>query len=143
MLGVESTDLVLVFTDESAINALLRGKLTLNADASAAAGPFGRTLTVGVPILLNSGIWAYSRSKGLYAGISLDGSAITIDDSSNARVYGKYISGDEVLLYRRVEPQAAVAPFMNAIERYSPGVDINAAAPTNDINATAAAPTND
>src|SRR6267142_6966466 len=61
--GVESTDLVLVFTDESAIRALLRGKLTLNADASAAAGPIGRYLEAGVPILLNSGIYAYSQSK--------------------------------------------------------------------------------
>jgi lipid-binding SYLF domain-containing protein len=131
-LGLQSTDLVLIFTDEDAINALLRGKLTLNADASAAGGPWGRTLSAGVPILLNSGIWAYSSSKGLFAGVSLDGSAITIDDGSNARVYGKFISGDEILRYRRVEPQAAVAPFMNAIEHYSPSRNLNAGATTND-----------
>jgi lipid-binding SYLF domain-containing protein len=127
-LGFESTDLVLVFTDESAINALLRGKLTLNADASAAAGPFGRYLEAGVPILINSGIYAYSLSKGLFAGVSVDGSAITIDDSSNERVYGKYINGDQILLDRRVESNAAVAPFLNTLEKYSPGSNAQQAA---------------
>jgi len=128
--GVESTDLVLVFTDESAIRALLRGKLTLNADASAAAGPIGRYLEAGVPILLNSGIYAYSQSKGLFAGVSVDGSAITIDDSSNERVYGKYINGDQILLDRRVEANAAVLPFLNTLERVSPGNAQQAAAGT-------------
>src|SRR6185369_12704637 len=57
--GIQSTDLVLIFTSEDAIDSLLRGKLTLNADASAAAGPWGKKLQVGVPILLNSGIYAF------------------------------------------------------------------------------------
>jgi lipid-binding SYLF domain-containing protein len=119
--GFQATDLVLIFTSESAIRSLLRGPLTLNADASAAAGPFGRKLQVGVPILLNSGIYAYSRSRGLFAGISLDGSVISIDNGSNARVYGKGIDGREILLERRVEPNTVVAPFLNAMEMYSPG----------------------
>jgi lipid-binding SYLF domain-containing protein len=123
---------VLIFTSENAINSLLRGKLTLNADASAAAGPVGRKLQVGVPILLTSGIWAYSRSRGLFAGVSLDGAAITIDDSSNARVYGQFISGDEILRFERVEANTVVAPFLNAMERYSPGVNLNVGTTTND-----------
>jgi lipid-binding SYLF domain-containing protein len=125
--GIQSTDLVLIFTDERAINSLLRGKLTLNADASAAAGPYGRKASVGVPILLNAGIYAWSRSRGLFAGVSLDGSAITVDDSSNRRVYGKDISGDEILMERRVEVNTAVAPFLNAMEVYAPS--LNAQAP--------------
>jgi len=114
--GVQSTDLVLVFTDESAVKALLSGKLTLSADASAAAGPKGKKAKASVPIPLNSGIWAWSDSKGLFAGGSLDGAAVTIDDSSNARVYGKSISGDEILTHRRVEVNPAVSPFLNALE---------------------------
>lgn len=120
-VGFQSTDLVLVFTNEDAIRGLLRGKLTLNADAAAVAGPAGRTVQAGVPISFNSGIYAYSRSTGLFAGASLDGAAITIDDSSNEKVYGKYISGDEILLHRRVETNTSVAPFLNAMETYSPG----------------------
>lgn len=119
--GYQSTDLVLIFTDERAIQSVLRGKLTLNADASAAAGPIGRKLQVGVPILLNAGIYAYSRSHGIFAGISLDGATIKIDDTSNQRVYGKCIDGSEILLDRRVLPNTVVAPFLNAMESVSPG----------------------
>jgi lipid-binding SYLF domain-containing protein len=121
--GFQSTDLVLIFTSESGIKSLLNGKLTLNADASAAGGPWGRKLQVGTPILLNSGIYAYSRSKGLYAGVSLDGAVITVDNTSNGRVYGKYIDGKEILLQRRVEVNTVVAPFLNAMERYSPAAN--------------------
>jgi lipid-binding SYLF domain-containing protein len=119
--GVQSTDLVLIFTNDDAVNALLRGKLTLNADASAAVGPFGRQAQVGVPILVNSGIYAYSRSKGLFAGVSLDGAAITIDDTSNQRVYGMDVNGDAILIEERVAVNEAVAPFLNALETFSPG----------------------
>jgi lipid-binding SYLF domain-containing protein len=124
--GIQSTDLVLFFTDEDAINSLLRGKLTLNADAAAAGGPFGKNLQVGVPIMMNSGIYAYSDSRGLYAGVSLDGAAITIDDSSNANVYGRFISGDEILTYQRVEVNTAVAPFLNALEMRAPSRSVAA-----------------
>ena len=71
-VGFQSTDLVLVFTNKDAIRGLLRGKLTLNADASAVAGPAGRTVQAGVPISFNSGIYAYSSSTGLFAGASLE-----------------------------------------------------------------------
>lgn len=120
-IGLQSTDLVLVFTNEGAVSSLLRGKLTLNADASAAAGPLGRKAQVGVPILMSSGIYAFSRSRGLFAGVSLDGATITIDDTSNHNVYGKYISGDEILMDRRVEANTVVAPFLNALETYATG----------------------
>jgi lipid-binding SYLF domain-containing protein len=128
--GFQSTDLVLIFTSDSGIRSLLRGRLTLNADASAAAGPWGRKLQVGTPILLNSGIYAFSRSRGLFAGISLDGAVISVDNTSNARVYGKNIDGSEILLYRRVEPNTVVAPFLNAMERYSPPTTQQAQADT-------------
>jgi len=137
--GIQSTDLVLIFTNQDAVNALLRGKLTLNADASAAAGPVGRMAAAGVPILINSGILTYSRSKGLFAGVSLDGAAITIDDTSNSKVYGKYISGDEILMARRVTSNEVVAPFMNALEGYSASEAARAAnnaAAGNDDDAT-------
>src|SRR5215472_10819931 len=90
-IGVEATDVVLVFTDESGIKGLLKSKLKLGADASATAGPVGRKAEVGTDAALRSGVFAYSRSKGLFAGISLDGSVISIDDTANRRVYGKEV----------------------------------------------------
>ena len=119
--GFQATDLVLIFTNDGAVRSLLRGKLTLNADASGAAGAVGRKGQVGVPILVNSGIYSFSRSKGVFAGVSLDGAAITIADTSNQRVYGKYISGTEILMDRRVEPNDVVAPFLIALATYSAG----------------------
>jgi lipid-binding SYLF domain-containing protein len=138
--GIQSTDLVLIFTNTDAVRSLLRGKLTLNADASAAAGPVGRKAQAGVPILMNSGIYAFSRSKGLFAGVSLDGAAITIDDTANARVYGKYINGDQILLDQRVEPNVAVAPFLNALATYSPGPNQPVTPATASAPATPATP---
>jgi lipid-binding SYLF domain-containing protein len=116
--GIQATDLVLIFTNDGAVRSLLRGKLTLNADA---AGAVGRKAQVGVPILVNSGIYTFSRSKGVFAGVSLDGATITIADTSNQRVYGKYITGTDILMHRRVEPNDVVASFLNALATYSPG----------------------
>jgi lipid-binding SYLF domain-containing protein len=119
-IGVQSTDLVLVFSDREAVDALLRTKLTLNGDASAAAGPIGRYGEAGIDIGMRSGILAFSHNRGLFAGISLDGSTLTVDDSANAKVYGVYISGDEILLARRVESNEAVEPFLAALNRRMP-----------------------
>src|SRR5262249_37422139 len=82
-IGVQASDMVLVFTDEGGLKGILKGKLKLGADASATAGPVGRKAEVGTDVLLRSAVFAYSRSKGLFAGISLDGSVIGIDDSAN------------------------------------------------------------
>lgn len=125
-LGVQSTDLVLIFTDADAVNSLLRGKLTFNGNGSAAAGPYGREGQAGVDVLGSSGILAYSRAKGLFAGVSLDGSAITIDDTANHRVYGKYINGDEILMDRRVASNEVVAPFLDALDKHIPEATVKA-----------------
>jgi lipid-binding SYLF domain-containing protein len=123
-VGYESTDLVLIFTDEKAIESLLKGKLTLNADAPAAAPFIGRHISAGPPILLKGGIYSYSRSGGIFAGASLDGAVVKVDDESDARVYGKGISGETILLAQRVEPNAVVAPFLDALAS-SPGESTN------------------
>jgi lipid-binding SYLF domain-containing protein len=77
---------VLIFTDESGLKGLLKGKVKLVADASATAGPVGRKTEVGIDVLLRSGVLAYSRSKGFFAGLLLDGSVIGMDDSANRRM---------------------------------------------------------
>jgi lipid-binding SYLF domain-containing protein len=114
--GYESTDLVLIFTDEKAIESLLKSKLTLNTDAPAASPFVGRDIGADAPVRLKGGIYSYSRSKGVLAGASLDGAVIKVDDHSNARIYGEGISGEAILLSRSVEPNAAVASFLDALE---------------------------
>jgi len=119
-IGVEATDLVLVFTDEKGIKSLLDGKVTLGADASVAAGPLGRKASAGTDIKLTSAIYSYSRSKGLFAGVSLDGASINIDDSANKSAYGKAVNGQDIFVAHNVKTNATVAPFTAALEKYSP-----------------------
>ena len=119
-IGVQASDIVLVFTDEDGLKGLLKGKLKLGADASATAGPVGRKAEVGTDILLRSAVFAYSRSKGLFAGISLDGSVISIDDSANRKIYGNDATGEKILLGKAVRTNATVEPFVAALQKFSP-----------------------
>lgn len=119
-IGVQASDVVLVFTDQAGIKGLLKGKVKLGADASASAGPVGRKAEVGTDILLKSGIFAYSRSKGLFAGISLDGSVISIDGDANQKVYGKAVTGEGILLGKEVHGNATVDSFMKALQKAAP-----------------------
>jgi len=119
-LGVQATDVVLVFTNHDGFKGLLAGKVKLGADASVAAGPVGRKAEAGTDVLLKSAVFSYSRSKGLFAGISLDGSVVSMDDSANRKVYGKEINGPDILINSKAKMNADVAPFVRAIEKYSP-----------------------
>src|SRR5262245_59099025 len=129
-IGVQASDVVLVFTDESGLKGLLKGKVKLGVDASATAGPVGRKAEVGTDVLLRSGVLAYSRSKGLFAGISLDGSVVSIDGDANWKVYGKELTGEQILLGQGVRTNATVDPFMKTLEKVSPAhVHTEAATP--------------
>lgn len=88
-VGVQSTDVVLVFTSKQSIEGIVGGKVTLGADASVAAGPIGRQSSAATDIGLTAQVYSYSRASGLFAGVALDGSAITIDSRSNELFYGK------------------------------------------------------
>lgn len=85
--GVQSTDLVLIYRTQKSIDSLLAGKLTLGADAAAAAGPVGRQAAAATDSSLSSEIYSYSRSKGLFAGVSLDGSVLKIDQPATTAYY--------------------------------------------------------
>jgi lipid-binding SYLF domain-containing protein len=119
-IGVSSTDLVLVFTDAKALDLLMKGKdLKLGVDASVAAGPIGRSAEAGVNANLETAILAYSRSKGLFAGVALDGSVLDLDDSMNKKVYGEHVSAENILS-GKVAANSTVRPFMDAISRIMP-----------------------
>ena len=119
-IGGSATDLVLVFTNEDGLKPLLKGKFTLGGDASVAAGPVGRTASGSTDITLSSAIYSYSRSKGLFAGISLDGASITMDDSANQDVYGSPVTGEDILLRGKVHVNQVVRPFIASLEKYVP-----------------------
>jgi lipid-binding SYLF domain-containing protein len=86
-IGLQVTDIILVFKTRSSVQGLLKGKFTLGADAAAAAGPVGREAAAATDAELKAEIYTYSRSRGLFAGISLDGSALQIDHPANAAFY--------------------------------------------------------
>jgi lipid-binding SYLF domain-containing protein len=85
--GVQATDVVLVFTTRASIEGIVGGKVTLGADASVAAGPVGRQTSAATDVGLTAQVYSYSRASGLFAGVALDGSALTIDQRSNELYY--------------------------------------------------------
>jgi lipid-binding SYLF domain-containing protein len=85
--GVESTDVILVFKTRKGVDDIENGKLTLGADASISAGPVGRNAAVATDMAFEAEVMSYSRSRGLFAGVALDGSGVTIDRDANARFY--------------------------------------------------------
>jgi len=119
-IGGEATDLVLVFTSKDGFKGLLNGKVKLGADAAVAAGPVGRDASVGTDVLLKSPVLAYSRSKGLFAGIALDGAVVSINDSANARVYGKEITAEDILYNGKARMNDVVAPFIRELDKDAP-----------------------
>ena len=88
-VGGSSTDLILVFKDLKDVESLLKGRFTLGADAAVAAGPVGRKVEAATDVMLKSGILSYSRSRGLFAGVSLEGAALLVDHEANAAYYGR------------------------------------------------------
>jgi lipid-binding SYLF domain-containing protein len=114
-IDVEATDIVLVFTDEDGLKGLLKGKVKLGADASVSAGPVGRKAEVGTDVLLRSAVFAYSRSKGVFAGISLDGSVVRIDNSANRKVYGKDVTANR---FSWAKPSVPTAPLSPSWQRF-------------------------
>ncbi len=91
--GVQATDLILVFKTQKSVQGILSGKLTIGADAAAAAGPVGRQAAAATDAKLKAEIYSYSRSRGLFAGVSIDGSAMTVDQLANAAYYGNPAPG--------------------------------------------------
>ena len=87
--GVQSTDIMLVFTTRKGVEGITGGKFTLGADASVAAGPVGRQAAAATDTSFKAEVYSYSRTRGVFAGLALDGTALTIDDNANELFYGK------------------------------------------------------
>src|SRR5919107_2361396 len=120
-IGASKTDLVLLFMNEPALKGLLEDKLELGGEASAAAGPVGRTASATTNLTLDAGILSYSRSKGLFAGLEIKGAVINPDNNLNEAVYGmkadKLLSPTDQL--KAEQAPAGVRIFPLTLGRYS------------------------
>lgn len=119
-IGAQATDFVLVFTNERAARALTSHKITLGGDASVSAGPVGRTAEAATDATLRTEIYSYSRSRGLFAGLSLEGSSLGIDDEANAAVYENQVAADGLLFDSGGSVPNEVVPFLRALQRHDP-----------------------
>jgi lipid-binding SYLF domain-containing protein len=117
-LGGQAVDLVMVVTNANGMQHLLSSHFKLGADASAAAGPVGRDAAADTDLKMRAEVLTYSRARGIFAGIDLNGSAVTQDKDETRILYGKFVPFPDIL-GGKVRPREASAPFLAAVRRYS------------------------
>jgi lipid-binding SYLF domain-containing protein len=130
-IGVQSTDIVLVFTTAKGIEGIADGKLTLGADASVAAGPVGRAASASTDQNFTAEVYSYSRNRGLFAGIALDGSILSIDSKSNKGLYGKSAPASDIIARRVSTDVDAAKRFERAILSSTAGQAISSTSASN------------
>ena len=146
--GVETADLVLVFTSAKGVEGITGGKVTLGGDASVAAGPVGRQASAATDASFKAEVYSYSRSRGVFAGIALDGTVISIDDDANAAFYHKPgITASEIISGSVTSNDEAARRFMTAVatstgmqQRSASAAAATPATPAATATATAPAP---
>lgn len=117
--GVSSTDVILVFRTRRGVDSIVHGKFTLGADASAAAGPVGRSAQASTDAQLKAEIYSYSRARGLFAGAALDGTALRIDNDSNQAVYGNGVTARRIFDGGVANVPDAIVDFRDLLEEYT------------------------
>ena len=118
--GAEEIDVVLLVMNESGVQKLLKNKVNLGADASIAAGPVGRQGQLGTDVSLTAEILAYSRAKGLFAGINLSGGVLRPDEDANRDAYGSAASPSTILASRSLSAPTQAVPFLEALGSPAP-----------------------
>lgn len=119
-LGGQATDFVLLVMNPKGARSLLSSKVKLGADASAAAGPKGRTAEGATDVVMNAEILSYSRNKGLFAGISLEGSTLRSDGNANEKLYGKRLSAKDIIVERKVGVPGGARQLVSLLDSKSP-----------------------
>jgi lipid-binding SYLF domain-containing protein len=128
--GVQSTDIVLVFTSRRSVEGITGGKLTLGGDASVSAGPVGRESSAATDITFHSEVYSYSRSRGVFAGLAIDGSVISIDDDENDSFYRKKdVQAADIISGATTTTDDAARRFLTAITTSTRGTQSASAAP--------------
>ena len=120
-IGVQSADIIRVFKRKKSIESITEGKITLGADAAVAAGPVGRRAEMSTDLELEAEIYSYSKSRGLFIGVSLEGSAIQIDEEANASFYDRdYLSARDILFGgKRLEVPAVAQRLKEILTEYT------------------------
>ena len=119
-LGGQATDFVLLIMNERGANSVLSSKVKLGGDVSAAAGPKGRSASASTDVTMRAEILSYSRSRGLFAGVSLEGSTLRPDGSANEKLYGKGASAKDIVFSGKVQPPASAKLLLNTLDKSSP-----------------------
>jgi lipid-binding SYLF domain-containing protein len=119
-LGAESTDVVFLVMNTRGVDALLTSKVKLGADASAAAGPKGRALGASTDASMNAEILSYSRSRGLFAGVSLEGTSLRPDDDASAEVYGRKLTARSIVTGPGMRTPASGRTFVDVLQKNAP-----------------------
>ena len=119
-IGGQATDFVLLVMNESGASGILSSKVKLGADASVAAGPVGRDASADTDVTLRAEILSYSRARGLFAGISLEGSTIRPDNGDNRRVYGRKIPARSIVLSGAVAVPPAAEQLISTLDAKTP-----------------------
>jgi len=119
-LGGEATDFVLLVMNPKGARSLLSSKVKLGGNASAAAGPKGRSSEASTDVVMNAEILSYSRAKGLFAGISLEGSTLRSDGGANEKLYGQKISAKDIIGLGKVKTPACAQELVGLLDKKSP-----------------------
>jgi lipid-binding SYLF domain-containing protein len=119
-LGGQATDFVLLVVNDKGANSVLTSKVKLGADAAAAAGPKGRDSAAATDIVMRAEILSYSRSRGLFAGVSLEGSTLRSDNGANKNLYGRELSAKEIVREGKVGTPGAARELINLLNSKSP-----------------------
>src|SRR5437867_8178732 len=119
-LGGQATDFVLLVMNSRGAESLMGSKVKLGADAAAAAGPKGRSATGATDVVMRAEILSYSRSRGLFAGISLEGSTLRPDNRANEKLYGRKLSAQEIVRQGKVGAPASAHELLSLLNTHSP-----------------------
>jgi lipid-binding SYLF domain-containing protein len=119
-LGGQATDFVLLVMNPKGANSIMNSKVKLGADASAAAGPKGRSAAADTDVVMKAEILSYSRSRGLFAGISLEGSTLRFDGSANKKLYGRDLRAVQIVREGKVRVPASGRELVSLLDKASP-----------------------
>jgi len=119
-IGGEATDFVLLVMNDRGANGILSSKVKLGGDASVAAGPVGRSASAETDASLRAEILSYSRARGAFAGVSLEGSTIRPDNDANERIYGQKLPARDIVLRNETSPPPAAAQLLSTLNARTP-----------------------
>src|SRR6202171_181616 len=119
-IGGQATDFVLLVMNEGGASGILSSRVKLGIDAAVAAGPVGRNASAETDATLRAEILSYSRARGLFAAVSLDGSTIRPDNGDNRKIYGREISAREILQSGKIPPPPAAHQFISTLNSKTP-----------------------